>query len=87
MIELIEMENHSKRRVVCPENEELAMYMLQKRQEMAETPKGLSENIDMTLSKAYNNICDAKNPIKTLKDLSQVKYVQCNFLAVALFFF
>ncbi|ESR52134.1 hypothetical protein CICLE_v10030882mg [Citrus x clementina] len=74
MIE-IEMENHSKRRVVCPENEELAMYMLQKRQEMAETPKGLSENIDMTLSKAYNNICDAKNPIKTLKDLSQVKGV------------
>ncbi|KAH9774270.1 Crossover junction endonuclease MUS81 [Citrus sinensis] len=75
MIELIEMENHSKRRVVCAENEELAMYMLQKRQEMAETPKGLSENIDMTLSKAYNNICDAKNPIKTLKDLSQVKGV------------
>ncbi|KAH9774271.1 Crossover junction endonuclease MUS81 [Citrus sinensis] len=69
------MENHSKRRVVCAENEELAMYMLQKRQEMAETPKGLSENIDMTLSKAYNNICDAKNPIKTLKDLSQVKGV------------
>ncbi|KAL9424329.1 hypothetical protein AB3S75_036253 [Citrus x aurantiifolia] len=69
------MENHSRRRVVCPENEELAMYMLQKRQEMAETPKGLSENIDMTLSKAYNNICDAKNPIKTLKDLSQVKGV------------
>ncbi|KAH9709914.1 Crossover junction endonuclease MUS81 [Citrus sinensis] len=74
MIE-IEMENHSKRLVVSPENEELAMYMLQKRQEMAETPKGLSENIDMTLSKAYNNICDAKNPIKTLKDLSQVKGV------------
>ncbi|KAK9189222.1 hypothetical protein WN944_020628 [Citrus x changshan-huyou] len=69
------MENHSKRRVVCAENEELAMYMLQKRQKMAETPKGLSENIDMTLSKAYNNICDAKNPIKTLKDLSQVKGV------------
>ncbi|KAK0573535.1 hypothetical protein LWI29_009596 [Acer saccharum] len=69
------MENHTKRRVVCPENEELAMYMLQKRQEMAEKPKGLSENIDMTLSKAYNNICDSKKPIKTLKDLSQIKGV------------
>ncbi|KAL5760348.1 hypothetical protein ACOSQ2_019186 [Xanthoceras sorbifolium] len=69
------MENHTKRRVVCQENEELAMYMLQKRQEMAEKPKGLSENIDMTLSKAYNNVCDAKQPIKTLKDLSQIKGV------------
>lgn len=67
------MENQ--RRVVCLENEELAMYMLQKRHEMAEKPKGLSENIEMTLSKAYNNICDAKNPIKTLKDLSLIKYV------------
>ncbi|KAK4841777.1 hypothetical protein QYF36_010280 [Acer negundo] len=69
------MEDHTKRRVVCAENEELAMYLLQKRQEMAEKPKGLSENIDMTLSKAYNNICDSKQPIKTLKDLSQIKGV------------
>lgn len=68
------MENHHKRIVVCSENEELAMYMLQKRQEMAEKPKGISENIDTTLSKAYYNVCDAKNPIKTLKDLSQIKY-------------
>ncbi|KAJ4711569.1 Crossover junction endonuclease MUS81 [Melia azedarach] len=69
------MENHHKRIVVCSENEELAMYMLQKRQEMAEKPKGISENIDTTLSKAYYNVCDAKNPIKTLKDLSQIKGV------------
>lgn len=76
------MSNHNGRRVVCPENEELAIYMLQKRQEMAEKPKGLSENVDMTLSKAYSNVCDAKNPIKTLKDLSQIKYViahACSF--------
>ncbi|KAK3223842.1 hypothetical protein Dsin_010867 [Dipteronia sinensis] len=29
----------------------------------------------MTLSKAYNNICDSKQPIKTLKDMSQIKGV------------
>ncbi|XP_031284861.1 crossover junction endonuclease MUS81 isoform X1 [Pistacia vera] len=63
------------RRVVCPENEGLASYMFQKWQEMAEKPKGLSENMDMTLFKAYNNVCNAKNHIKTLKDLSQLKGV------------
>ncbi|KAF5733621.1 crossover junction endonuclease MUS81 [Tripterygium wilfordii] len=67
------MENRM--RVVCPENEELGRYMLQKRQEMAEKPKGISENVDMTLSKAYANICNSKNAIKTLKDLSQIKGV------------
>lgn len=58
---------------MCNENEELALFLLQKRQELAEKPKGLSENVDMTLSKAYVNICDAKQPIKSLKELSQIK--------------
>ncbi|KAM1941581.1 hypothetical protein ACFX13_029141 [Malus domestica] len=63
-----------KRTVVCPENEELATYMLSKWQEMADQrPKGISENIEMTLSKAYANLCKSKNPIKTLKDFSQIK--------------
>ncbi|XP_038993209.1 uncharacterized protein LOC120116889 [Hibiscus syriacus] len=35
----------------------------------------IKENTDMTLSKAYNNICNAQHPIKTLKDLSNVKGV------------
>ncbi|XP_022743044.1 crossover junction endonuclease MUS81 isoform X2 [Durio zibethinus] len=61
------------RQVVCPENEELANYLLQKRQELADKPKGIKENTDMTLSKAYNNICKAQHPIKTLKDLNDVK--------------
>lgn len=64
---------------MCPENEELANYLLQKRQELADKPKGITENNDMTLSKAYNNICKAQHPIKTLKDLKDIKY--------ALFFF
>ncbi|OMO75886.1 hypothetical protein COLO4_25841 [Corchorus olitorius] len=62
-------------RVMCPENEELANYLLQKRQELAEKPKGIKENTDMTLSKAYTNICKAPHPIKTLKDLNAVKGV------------
>ncbi|XWS56803.1 hypothetical protein CRYUN_Cryun09bG0117000 [Craigia yunnanensis] len=68
-----EMENN--RRVMCPENEELANYLLQKRQELADKPKGIKENTDMTLSKAYNNICNAQHPIKTLKDLNDIKGV------------
>ncbi|XVF40822.1 hypothetical protein PTKIN_Ptkin01aG0147000 [Pterospermum kingtungense] len=63
------------RRVMCPENEELANYLLQKRQELADKPKGITENTDKTLSKAYNNICKAQHPIKTLKDLHDVKGV------------
>ncbi|XP_016649648.1 PREDICTED: crossover junction endonuclease MUS81-like [Prunus mume] len=60
----------------CPENEELAAYMLRKWQEMAEQkPKGISENIEMTLSKAYSNVCNSKNPIKTLKEFSHIKGV------------
>ncbi|KDP40494.1 hypothetical protein JCGZ_24493 [Jatropha curcas] len=65
----------NQKRVICPENEELASYMLQKRQELAQKPKGISENIDMTLSKAYNSVCTSKTPIKTLKELSQIKGV------------
>ncbi|KAF9686409.1 hypothetical protein SADUNF_Sadunf03G0155600 [Salix dunnii] len=49
--------------------------MLQKRQELVESPKGLSENLDMILSKAYNSVCCSTIPINTLKDLSQIKGV------------
>ncbi|EEF49613.1 endonuclease, putative [Ricinus communis] len=65
----------NQKRVFCPENEELASYMLQKRQVLADSPKGISENLDMTLSKAYSSVCTAKTPIKTLKDLSLIKGV------------
>lgn len=65
-----------KRLVVCSENEELAEYMLSKWQEMAEkNPKGISENIEKTLTKAYSNVCNFKNPVKTLKEFSEVKWV------------
>ncbi|XP_057513441.1 crossover junction endonuclease MUS81 isoform X2 [Actinidia eriantha] len=62
-------------RVVCPDNKDLAEFMWKKRQEMAERPKGLSENIETTLHKAYSNVCNSKTPIRTLKEFSQVKGV------------
>ncbi|KAB1224923.1 Crossover junction endonuclease MUS81 [Morella rubra] len=64
-----------RRVVACPENEGVAAYMCSKRQELAEKPKGISENVDATLSKAYSNICNSRTRIKTLKDLSQIKGV------------
>ncbi|KAL8542194.1 hypothetical protein ACS0TY_003164 [Phlomoides rotata] len=63
------------RKATCPENEEVAEYLFNKRQELAQSAKGISDNMDMTLSKAYSNICNHKIPIRTLKDLSQIKGV------------
>jgi crossover junction endonuclease MUS81 len=61
------------RPVRCPANEAVALYLFNKRQEMAALSNGFSENLDMTLSKAYGSICGAKTPIKTLKELSKIK--------------
>lgn len=61
------------KKVACPENAELAAYMWNKRQEMAQRTQGVSENIDLTLNKAYSNVCNFSAPIKSLKDLSQIK--------------
>ncbi|KAF4349988.1 hypothetical protein F8388_017566 [Cannabis sativa] len=62
--------------VKCSENEEVVEYLLNKWKEMADQrSNGISENIEKTLSKAYSNICSAKTPIHTIKDLSQIKGV------------
>lgn len=42
---------------------------------MSAQPKGLSDNIEMTLSKAHFNVCNSKNPIRTIKDFSEIKGV------------
>jgi crossover junction endonuclease MUS81 len=63
----------ARRPVRCPANEGVALYLFNKRQEMAARSDGFSENLDATLSKAYGSVCGAKTPIKTLKDLSQIK--------------
>ncbi|KAL6555536.1 Crossover junction endonuclease mus81 [Orobanche hederae] len=67
------MENRNK--AECPDNEDVATYLLNKRQVLAQSANRFSENMDMTLSKAYSNICNCKTPIKTLRDLSQIKGV------------
>ncbi|KAG7604335.1 ERCC4 domain [Arabidopsis thaliana x Arabidopsis arenosa] len=61
------------RRVLCPENQGLADYVLQKQEEHEGKPKGLSEYQKRTFVKAYRNICDAKDSIDYLKDLSKIK--------------
>ncbi|KAG2330581.1 hypothetical protein Bca4012_019836 [Brassica carinata] len=61
------------RRVLCPENQGLADHVLQKKREYADKPKGLSENLERTFLKAYRSVCDSKDPITTLKDLSHLK--------------
>ncbi|KAF8113737.1 hypothetical protein N665_0046s0083 [Sinapis alba] len=61
------------RRVLCRENQCLADYMLQKKRELADKPEGLSGNMESTFVKAYRNVCDSKDPISTLKDLSHIK--------------
>ncbi|KAL5708242.1 Crossover junction endonuclease mus81 [Ranunculus cassubicifolius] len=60
--------------VICPENEELAQYMWNKRKEMAES-NSLSERIDSTLYKAYCKLCNTKTPVKTIKEFSEVNGV------------
>ncbi|RVW28099.1 Crossover junction endonuclease MUS81, partial [Vitis vinifera] len=50
-------------------------FLWRKRQEMAEQPKGISENIDLTLYRAYSNVCRSEVPVKTLKEFSQIKGV------------
>ncbi|GMN53715.1 hypothetical protein TIFTF001_022837 [Ficus carica] len=38
-------------------------------------PNGISDKTEKTLSKAYSNLCSSKNPVRTLKDFSQIKGV------------
>ncbi|KAK7271435.1 hypothetical protein RJT34_27341 [Clitoria ternatea] len=61
--------------VRCPENQELATFMWNKWKEMSQQPKGISDNVEMALSKAHFNVSNSKTPIRTIKDFSQVKGV------------
>ncbi|KAM0878706.1 hypothetical protein ACQ4PT_034715 [Festuca glaucescens] len=57
--------------VRLPENEEVARLLLEKHRSMLE--KGLTDNLSLTLSTAYRNVCGAKEHIRTLKDLLKIK--------------
>lgn len=62
----------TQRSVVCPENEDLAMFFFEKWDEMAKKDT-YTDRLDATLSKAYRNLCDHKEPICDLKDASKIK--------------
>ncbi|KAL6853410.1 hypothetical protein ACP4OV_019439 [Aristida adscensionis] len=62
-------------KVRVPENEEVARALHEKRLSMREQPGGLKENLDLTFAKAYRSVCAAKEPIRTLKDFSEIKGV------------
>ncbi|KAK1664297.1 hypothetical protein QYE76_052456 [Lolium multiflorum] len=59
--------------VRLPENEGVARLLLEKHRSMLE--KGLTDNLSLTLSTAYRNVCGAKEHIRTLKDLLKIKGV------------
>ncbi|KAF8646987.1 hypothetical protein HU200_065501 [Digitaria exilis] len=58
-----------------PENGEVARALHEKRLEMREQPGGFKENLDRTFGKAYRNVCDSAEPIRTLKEFSKIKGV------------
>jgi crossover junction endonuclease MUS81 len=60
------------RAVHLPDNEEVARLLLEKHRSMLE--KNITDNLSLTLSNAYRNVCAAKEPIRTLKDLLKIKY-------------
>ncbi|KAM3330124.1 hypothetical protein ACQJBY_026861 [Aegilops geniculata] len=61
------------RAVHLPDNEEIARLLLEKHRSMLE--KDIPDNLSLTLSNAYRNVCAAKEPIRTLKDLLKIKGV------------
>ncbi|GAA0150027.1 hypothetical protein LIER_09055 [Lithospermum erythrorhizon] len=67
------MDRRRRRAIVCSENEELADFLWVKREELAQSPKGISDNLDTTLYNGYCNVCVCKTPIKTIKEFSQLK--------------
>ncbi|XP_059072073.1 crossover junction endonuclease MUS81 isoform X2 [Cryptomeria japonica] len=62
----------SKRNAVCAENEGLAAFLFEKWEEMAAQDK-FTERMGATLSTAYKNLCDHKDPILHLKGARNVK--------------
>lgn len=65
-----------KRKLHLPENEEVAVKLLEKHRSMAEQPGGLSEKQGVELSAAYRGVCAAKQPIRTPRDLLRTKGVE-----------
>jgi len=56
-----------------PENESLSRFFLEKWRAMMQEPDGLSPNNYLAFAKANCSLCSSKEPIRTLKDFSNVK--------------
>jgi hypothetical protein len=75
-------------KVRLPENEEVARALHEKRLAMRDQPAGFKEHLDRTFGKAYRNVCDSTEPIRTLKEFSKIKYAECRPLTyLSIFFF
>ncbi|TVU36915.1 hypothetical protein EJB05_18870, partial [Eragrostis curvula] len=62
-------------KVRLPENEGVARYLHEKRLSVQEQTGGLKVHLDRTFAKAYRNVCDAAEPIRTLKEFSKINGV------------
>ncbi|CAD6234937.1 unnamed protein product [Miscanthus lutarioriparius] len=58
-----------------PENESLSRFFLEKWRAMMQEPDGLSPNNYLAFANANRSLCSSKEPIRTLKDFSNVKGV------------
>jgi hypothetical protein len=56
-----------------PENESLSRFFLEKWRAMMQEPEGLSQNNYLAFANANRSLCSSKEPIRTLKDFSNVK--------------
>jgi crossover junction endonuclease MUS81 len=56
-----------------PENESLSRFFLEKWRAMMQEPDGLSQNNYLAFANANRSLCSSKEPIRTLKDFSNVK--------------
>lgn len=56
-----------------PENEPLSRFFLEKWRAMMQEPDGFSENNYHSFAKANRSLCSSKEPIRTLKDFSNVR--------------
>jgi crossover junction endonuclease MUS81 len=73
-------------KVRLPENEEVARALHEKRLAMRGQPDGFNKNIDRTFGRAYRNVCDSTEPIRTVKEFSKIKYAKCRPLTSPFFF-
>jgi crossover junction endonuclease MUS81 len=72
-------------RVMCPENETLSRFFLQKWRSLMNEPGGLSEQQSHAFSNAKRSISVAQEHIRTLDDIKNIKYPFC--LSTPTFFF